>query len=51
MAKRGRPTNKVLRKRKDAKDKGRLSVLVAILIIIVLCYLAYFTLIKGNFNI
>ena len=46
MAKRGRPTNKVLRKRKDAKDKSRLGMLVAILALIVLCYVAYFSLIK-----
>ncbi|MDO4963554.1 MAG: hypothetical protein Q4E75_05630 [bacterium] len=44
MAKRGRPTNKVVRKRKEAKSKGELTFLVAILILVlaaVICYFAF----------
>ena len=42
MAKRGRPTNKVVRKRKIAKSKGELSFLFAVFVVILfLLFLLY----------
>ena len=42
MAKRGRPTNKVVRKRKIAKSKGELSFLVAVFVVVLLLVIGYF---------
>lgn len=47
MAKRGRPSNKTIRKRKEAKSKSELSLLVAVLVIVVLLVAGYFFLVKG----
>lgn len=41
MAKRGRPSKKTLKKRKEAKQKSELLILVAILFIVVLGVAAY----------
>ena len=49
MAKRGRPSNKVIRKRKKAKSKSELFFLLAVLIIVILVVFGYFTL-NGTFN-
>ena len=46
MAKRGRPTNKVVRKRKIAKSKSELSGLVGVFIIVLLLVVGYFMLIN-----
>ena len=46
MAKRGRPSNKTIRKRKVAKSKSELWLLLAILFVVLLCVLGYFAL-KG----
>ncbi len=48
MAKRGRPSNKTIRKRKEAKSKSELSLLVAVLVIVVLLVVGYFLLTKGK---
>lgn len=44
MAKRGRPTNKAIAKRKVAKSKSELSFLVGILVIVILLVVGYFML-------
>lgn len=44
MAKRGRPSNKVIKKRKVAKSKSELSLLVAVLVIVILAVAGYFML-------
>ena len=44
MAKRGRPTNKVVRKRKVAKSKSELSLLVAVFVVVLLLVVGYFML-------
>lgn len=44
MAKRGRPTNKVVKKRKVAKSKSELSLLVAVFVIVLLLVIGYFAL-------
>ena len=41
MAKRGRPSNKTLQKRKDAKQKSELLILIAMLFIVVIGVVAY----------
>lgn len=46
MAKRGRPSNKVIAKRKVAKSKSELSLLVGIFMIVVILVVGYFLLIK-----
>ncbi|MBQ2946647.1 MAG: hypothetical protein IJE04_02220 [Bacilli bacterium] len=46
MAKRGRPSNKVIAKRKVAKSKSELSLLVGIFFVVLLLILGYFFLIK-----
>ena len=46
MAKRGRPSNKVIAKRKVAKSKSELSLLVGIFMIVVILVVGYFFLIK-----
>ncbi len=46
MAKRGRPTNKVVRKRKIARSKSELSLLVAAFIVVLLLVVGYFLLVK-----
>ena len=50
MAKRGRPSKKVLQKRKVAKQKGELSVLFAMFVVVLLVVLGYF-LISGQIDI
>ena len=45
MAKRGRPTNKVVRKRKVAKSKSELWLLIAIFLVVLLCVAGYFFLV------
>lgn len=47
MAKRGRPSNKTLQKRKEAKQKSELSILVAVLIVIAIIVVGYFAMTKG----
>ena len=42
MAKRGRPSNKTIAKRKVAKSKSELSLLVGILVIVAICVVGYF---------
>ena len=42
MAKRGRPSNKTIAKRKVAKSKSELSLLVGILVIVAICVAGYF---------
>ena len=42
MAKRGRPSNKTLKKRKDAKEKSELLILFAIFVVIALAVVGYF---------
>ena len=44
MAKRGRPSNKVIKKRKVAKSKSELSFLVAIFVVVLLLVAGYFLL-------
>ena len=44
MAKRGRPSNKVIKKRKVAKSKSELSLLVATLVVVALLVACYFML-------
>lgn len=46
MAKRGRPTNKVVRKRKIARSKNELSSLVVVFIIVLVIVVGYFVLIN-----
>lgn len=46
MAKRGRPTNKVVAKRKYTKSKSELYLLVAVLFLVVVGVAAYFLLLK-----
>ena len=41
MAKRGRPSKKTLKKRKEAKQKSELLILIAILFVAVLGVVAY----------
>ena len=45
MAKRGRPTNKVVRKRKVAKSKSELWLLVAVFLVVLLLVAGYYFLI------
>lgn len=42
MAKRGRPSNKTIRKRKEAKSKSELTLLVGILVVVALVVAGYF---------
>lgn len=44
MAKRGRPSKKTIQKRKVAKSKSELSLLVAVLVVVVLLVVGYFLL-------
>lgn len=44
MAKRGRPSNKTIKKRKVAKSKSELSLLVAVLVVVILLVAGYFLL-------
>lgn len=41
MAKRGRPSNKTIAKRKVTKSKSELSLLVGILVIVAICVAGY----------
>ena len=43
MTKRGRPSNKTLHKRKVAKQKSKLYVVIAILVILVIVAIAMFS--------
>ena len=45
MAKRGRPSKKVLKKRKETKQKSELMLLFAIFIVVAILVAGYFTLI------
>ena len=47
MAKRGRPSNKTIRKSKVARSKSELSLLVAVFAIVLLLVVGYFFLTKG----
>ena len=47
MAKRGRPSKKTIKKRKEAKSKSELTLLFGIFVVVVLIVLGYFMLIKG----
>lgn len=42
MAKRGRPSNKTIAKRKVAKSKSELSLLVGVLVVVAICVVGYF---------
>ena len=44
MAKRGRPSNKTIKKRKVAKSKSELSLLVAVFVVVLLFMVGYFML-------
>ena len=44
MAKRGRPSNKTIRKRKVAKSKSELSLLLAVFVVVALLVAGYFML-------
>lgn len=46
MAKRGRPSKKTIKKRKEAKSKSELTLLLGILIVVALIVLGYFLLKK-----
>ena len=46
MAKRGRPSNRVIAKRKVARSKSELSLLVGVFFVVLLLVLGYFFLIK-----
>lgn len=46
MAKRGRPTNKMVAKRKVARSKSELTLLVGVFAIVLLLVVGYFFLIK-----
>jgi len=46
MAKRGRPSKKTLKKRKETKQKSELILLLGILVVIALCVGGYLTLMK-----
>ena len=46
MAKRGRPSNKTLSKRKAVKQKSELLILVAIMLVIALGVIGYFLMAK-----
>lgn len=44
MAKRGRPSKKTIRKRKEAKAKSELTLFFGIFVIVALCVIGYFLL-------
>lgn len=44
MAKRGRPSNKTIRKRKVARSKSELSLLVGVFVIVLIVVVGYFLL-------
>ena len=44
MAKRGRPSKKTIKKRKEAKSKSELSILLAVFVIVLLLVAGYFML-------
>ena len=46
MAKRGRPSKKVIKRRKELKRKSQRILVIAILILIVFCILSYFLITK-----
>ena len=46
MAKRGRPTNKMVAKRKYARSKSELTLLVGVFVVVALLVAGYFFLIK-----
>ena len=48
MAKRGRPSNKTIKKRKVAKSKSELSLLVGVLVVVVLVVVGYFVLTQSK---
>lgn len=48
MAKRGRPSNKTIRKRKVTKSKNELSLLVAVFVVVLLLVVGYFMLFVGK---
>ena len=47
MAKRGRPSRKVMKRRKELKRKSQRILFFAILILIAMCVLMYFSVVKG----
>ena len=46
MAKRGRPSKKTIKKRKEAKSKSELSLLLGVLVVVALVVIGYFLLKK-----
>ena len=46
MAKRGRPSNKTIRKRKEAKSKSELTLLFGIFLVVLILVVGYFLLMK-----
>lgn len=48
MAKRGRPSKKTVRKRKEAKQKSELSLLFAVFIVLLLIVVGYFALFSNK---
>ena len=46
MAKRGRPSKKTIKKRKEAKSKSELTLLVGVFVIVLLLVVGYFLLNK-----
>ncbi len=46
MAKRGRPTNKAVRKRKEARSKSELLLLFAVFVVVAAAIVGYFMLSK-----
>ena len=47
MAKRGRPSKKTIRKRKEAKSKSELLMLFCVFIIVLFLVIGYFLIING----
>lgn len=47
MAKRGRPSKKTIQKRKYAKSKSELYLLLAVFLVVLLVVVGYFVLTKG----
>lgn len=46
MAKRGRPSNKTIKKRKEAKSKSELTLLFGVFLVVLILVVGYFLLIK-----
>ena len=49
MAKRGRPSKKVMKKRQEMRKKSQRLLVIAILILIGFCVLSYFLITKQGF--